>query len=167
MAVLLHELKQWFEKGKSQGHIYMIVACDQGSWKHYPIYAKDDATCLKKCKGLDTSQNQMISEVYDLRLTWDEQAGGGRVDNRPEPPAPNDYECQFRREQRVNFIVQANSLQEAEEKAQAFVEGLDLDSPDDESDDPGEMEVVIVNAAQPLVLGPVCVTEVSPGGKPK
>jgi hypothetical protein len=50
------------------------------------------------------------------------------------------FQFQYRREQRVDFEVEAATEEEAEEKAWKYVESLSLDSLDDESDDPGELE---------------------------
>lgn len=51
------------------------------------------------------------------------------------------YQCQYRREQRVNFEIEADSAEEASEKAWKRANDFNLDSPDDSSDDPGELEV--------------------------
>jgi len=51
------------------------------------------------------------------------------------------YRCQYRREQRVNFDVEADTQAEAKIVAEEQVETFDLDAKDDSSDDPGELEV--------------------------
>ena len=49
------------------------------------------------------------------------------------------FPFQYTREQRHLIEVEANSYDEAYEKAMQKVEELDLSSKDDESDDPGEL----------------------------
>jgi len=49
------------------------------------------------------------------------------------------YPFQYSREQRHLIVVEAKDYDEAYEKAQDAVTKLNLDSPDDESDDDGEI----------------------------
>lgn len=49
------------------------------------------------------------------------------------------YPFQFTREQRHLIVVEADSYDEAYEKARLKTEELDLSSKDDESDDEGEL----------------------------
>jgi acyl-CoA reductase-like NAD-dependent aldehyde dehydrogenase len=49
------------------------------------------------------------------------------------------YPFQYAREQRHLIVVEADNYDEAYEKAQDAVTKLNLDSPDDESDDDGEL----------------------------
>jgi hypothetical protein len=55
----------------------------------------------------------------------------------------NRYECQYRREQRINFEVYAETETEAEKAAWAYLNGLSKARVDDldDSDDGGELEV--------------------------
>jgi len=50
------------------------------------------------------------------------------------------YMFQYRREQRATYTVEADSFEEAEIEAVDQIGFLKLDSTDDESDDPGELE---------------------------
>jgi hypothetical protein len=51
------------------------------------------------------------------------------------------YHFCYYREQRVYFEVEADSEKEADEAAQECIKGFNLDSPDDQSDDPGGTEL--------------------------
>ena len=51
------------------------------------------------------------------------------------------YHFCFCREQRVDISVEAENEDTATEEASALSNKLDLDSADDESDDPGELEL--------------------------
>jgi phosphoribosylformylglycinamidine (FGAM) synthase PurS component len=54
----------------------------------------------------------------------------------------NTYIYQYRREQRVDITVEAETEEEAEKAAERMAERLELSSVDDESDDPGELELI-------------------------
>jgi hypothetical protein len=56
------------------------------------------------------------------------------------------YLYQYRREQRVEFEIEADTDEEADKLANVATQGFNLSSPDDTSDDPGEMEVLEVYA---------------------
>ena len=51
------------------------------------------------------------------------------------------FEFTYYREQRVDFEIEAKDITEAELKAHDKLEEFDLDSKDDMSDDPGELEL--------------------------
>lgn len=51
------------------------------------------------------------------------------------------YEFCYCREQRVYFEIETSTQEEAEEEANERIQTFDLDSKDDESDDPGELEL--------------------------
>jgi hypothetical protein len=56
------------------------------------------------------------------------------------------YEVLFYREQRASTHIEADSEEDALVKAEEWIEALDLDSKDDESDDPGEYDISIVGS---------------------
>ncbi len=53
-----------------------------------------------------------------------------------------DFQFQYRREQRVDFEVTAKDADSANQLGAKMVESFDLDSPDDASDDRGELELI-------------------------
>jgi hypothetical protein len=57
------------------------------------------------------------------------------------PTTMRNYEFAYRREQRHYFEVEAATEAEARVKAEKYIAGLDLVAVDDQSDDPGEVEV--------------------------
>ena len=52
------------------------------------------------------------------------------------------FHYQYRREQRVDWTIEAESEGAAETEAKKLMDGLNLSSEDDESDDPGELELL-------------------------
>ncbi len=56
-----------------------------------------------------------------------------------------DFLYQYRREQRNEFTITALTEEEAEKRANAHIQTLKLSSPDDTSDDPGELELLEVD----------------------
>ena len=52
------------------------------------------------------------------------------------------YTFQYRREQRVDFTVEADNKTAAISQAETMSEAFDLLSKDDNSDDPGELELM-------------------------
>jgi hypothetical protein len=55
-----------------------------------------------------------------------------------------DFHYQYRREQRSEFSIRADTQEEADDQADDHIQTLDLTSKDDTSDDPGEMELLEV-----------------------
>jgi len=55
------------------------------------------------------------------------------------------YLYQYRREQRAEEEFEADSQEKAEELAEAWMNALSLDSTDDVSDDPGELELLEID----------------------
>jgi hypothetical protein len=64
-----------------------------------------------------------------------------------------EFEYQFRREQRVDFTITADTREDADDLADDHIQNVDLDSPDDNSDDPGELEFMGVDHVVDLLTG--------------
>ena len=58
---------------------------------------------------------------------------------------------QYRREQRTEFSITADTQEEADDQADDHIQTLDLTSKDDSSDDPGELEMLEVYVDGQLV----------------
>ena len=67
-----------------------------------------------------------------------------------------EYRYQYRREQRVDFTIIADDEEASAPLAAAHAEKFDLSSADDESDDPGELELLddtVTDLVAPLLSG--------------
>lgn len=63
-AATRDEISNWFDRGVSQGHNYMIVMCDTFDWEDYPIFCetKLELGCIVKNPG----SMERVMETYDL-----------------------------------------------------------------------------------------------------
>jgi hypothetical protein len=62
-----------------------------------------------------------------------------------------EFYYQFRREQRSEFTITADTQEEADEQADDHIQTLDLTSKCDCSDDPGELELLEVHEDGKLI----------------
>lgn len=66
MVTTRQDITEWFNRGKTEGAAYMIVACDTFDWEDYPVYVKPTDDLLARVKEYDGPNMQKIMEVYDL-----------------------------------------------------------------------------------------------------
>lgn len=78
------EISMWFDHGVLEGAAYMLVVCDTYDHEDYPVYAADDATCMREFANCTEANMQRVMEVYDLRLDKAEQMSARRVFNLPK-----------------------------------------------------------------------------------
>lgn len=78
MAAKLADLREWFERGVSQGSTHMVVVCDTFNYEDYPVYVEKGQNPHDVVKEKD-NPNQMskVMEVYDLRQPADDQLKPG------------------------------------------------------------------------------------------
>ena len=75
-------LKRWFTEGVKKDASYMIVVCDTFDHEDYPVYVKPSEDFWETHASYHGKNMQRIMEVYDLKLSWEEQSSG-RVYNTP------------------------------------------------------------------------------------
>lgn len=74
-ACTLDDLKQWFQDGVKQKATHMIVVCDTFDWADYPVYVKEGEDAKTKAKEYSGKEMQRVMEVYNLKLSVEEQMG--------------------------------------------------------------------------------------------
>jgi len=66
MATTIHELKNWFLKGKTKGATHMIIVCSTFDWEDFPIYVMPSQDVKKEFDLQSKKEMQKIMEVYNL-----------------------------------------------------------------------------------------------------
>ena len=92
MGTTIQDLKRWFEEGIDQGAAYMIVMCDTFDHEDYPVYVMPNLDFWEEYKNRAESSMQRVMEVYDYKLSWQDQKAGHVHNEPPKPSAPNPLE---------------------------------------------------------------------------
>jgi len=74
------EISNWFDKGVSNGHRYMIIKCDTYDHEDFPVYSGETDYQEKSKLG----SMERIMEVYDLTMDKEKQLRFGRTLNGPK-----------------------------------------------------------------------------------
>ncbi len=79
MAASRQDIRRWLQRGKEEGHSYMLVVCDTFDHEDYPMYAGDAEQAGRFVSYYDGNNMQRVVEVYNLEIPADVQLWKTRV----------------------------------------------------------------------------------------
>jgi hypothetical protein len=79
MATTVDDLKEWFERGKSEGATHMIVVCDTYDWEDFPVYVTKDQDVGEELTKRNGQNMAKVMEVYCLSKPFNKQKTNGRL----------------------------------------------------------------------------------------
>lgn len=75
--------KEWYDRGVDEGKKYMMTCRDMSDYSWYPVYFDTHSEFEKHSKDAE-----QVAEVYDLSISYEEQAKAGCRKVWNPPPAP-------------------------------------------------------------------------------
>ena len=66
-------IKEWLERGKSEGATHVIVMCDTFDYDDYPVMVMPDQDAREEVEKRDGKNMAKLMEVYNLSMDWTEQ----------------------------------------------------------------------------------------------
>ena len=79
MAATKADISGWLAKGHDLGASHMIVVCDTFDWDDYPVYVYPNEDPREVASRYDGENMQKIMEVYNYRLSLQEQLSENRA----------------------------------------------------------------------------------------
>lgn len=80
MGTTREEIRQWLERGKTDGATHMIVVCDTFDHEDYPVFVKPDED-VRKVHEQYSGNMQRVMEVYSYTRDLEEQLAQARAHN--------------------------------------------------------------------------------------
>ena len=74
-------IKEWLERGKKTGAIYLIVVVDKFDYEDYPVFTDKDEDIRERIEQIDGKPMQQVMEVYKINEDWEEQLNRYRCFN--------------------------------------------------------------------------------------
>lgn len=81
MGTTREEIREWLERGKNDGALFMIVAMDTYDGEAYPVYVLKGADPKTEVERLRKEAMTRVMEVYSYGRDLEEQLGSGRAWN--------------------------------------------------------------------------------------
>lgn len=81
MATTKKIIREWLERGKEEGAIYVIIVCDTFDYEDYPVMVKPNEDVLEIAEEYDKKNMQKIMVVYTLKMDWEKQLNSKYVFN--------------------------------------------------------------------------------------
>ena len=81
MGTSQSDIREWLERGKSEGTTHMIVACDTFDYSDYPVYVKSGQDARKYVDNLRSQQMTSVMEVYSYAMDLEKQISEHRAWN--------------------------------------------------------------------------------------
>ena len=86
MAASKQDIREWFQRGKSEGATHMIVVCDTFDHEDYPVFVKPgedprEQSTAHRCKF------SRVMDVYAMHLDMEAQIAEERAFHYEAPPA--------------------------------------------------------------------------------
>ena len=75
------EIGEWFDRGVAKGATHMVVACDTFDHEDYPDYVSPGSDVEAAIARIRAQPMTRIMEVYNLKMSKDEQLKAGRCYN--------------------------------------------------------------------------------------
>jgi len=88
MGTSRNEIREWFERGVSNGATHMIIVCDSFSYEDYPVYVKPGEDVHTKSSEYSGKNMQRVMEVYALHLDMEGQLAEHRSFHYEMPTSP-------------------------------------------------------------------------------
>lgn len=73
MSTTIQDLQEWFDRGVKEKATHMIVVCDTFDHEDYPVFVKPTENVHDVAKQYNNTNMQRIMEVYNLRMSKEEQ----------------------------------------------------------------------------------------------
>ena len=91
MGTTKEDIRNWLERGRSEGATHMLVVVDTFDYEDYPVYVKPGQSITKTYDAYLHGQHEMqrVMEVYALHLPWDSQLAEHRSFHFEDPPNPH------------------------------------------------------------------------------
>lgn len=77
MAAIADDIRRWLKKGKEEGATHVIVICDTYDYSDFPVMVMPEQDAKKEADAQAKKNMQIVMEVYDLSLDWEEQLRSG------------------------------------------------------------------------------------------
>lgn len=83
MSTSLKQIAEWFEHGRQDSAMHMIIVCDTFNYDDYPVYVRSWQDFWTEYAKYDNKDMQKVMEVYSYAIPWSKQSSGYVMNTPP------------------------------------------------------------------------------------